>query len=272
MHVGFIGLGSQGAPMAHRIIEEGHDVVLWARRPETLAPFAKTPAAVADSLAELGAKSDVVCICVVGDADVTAVVDRPTGVLQGMARGGIVVVHSTVHPDTCRALAIRAREDGVDVIDAPVSGGGGAAAERRLLVMVGGEPESVARCQPVFDTYGAPVRHLGPVGSGQVAKLLNNMLFTANLATAITTLELGEALGITKLDLSELLSHGTARSQALHSIAAAGGTLDRLAAVAAPLLQKDVRLVADLANRVQTFPGAVLDAADCALTKMGQPR
>ncbi|OBH52688.1 6-phosphogluconate dehydrogenase [Mycobacterium colombiense] len=272
MRVGFIGLGSQGAPMAQRIIEEGHDVALWARRPQTLAPFAATTAAVADSITKLGARSDVVCICVVNDADVVNVVDRPNGVLETMAPGGVVVIHSTVHPDTCRTLAARASEVGVDVVDAPVSGGGIAAAERRLLVMLGGEAEPIARCLPVLEAFGSPIRHLGPLGSGQVAKLLNNMLFTANLATATAALELGEAFGIAKAELAELLLQGTARSQAMQSIAGAGGTLDRLAAVAATLLCKDVSLVADLADRVDAEPGVVLQAADNALFRMGQSR
>ena len=81
------------------------------------------------------------------------------------------------------------------MIDAPVSGGGPAAEERRLLVMVGGDPDVVERCRPVFETYANPVVHLGELGSGQVTKLLNNLLFTANLANAKTTLDLGEASG-----------------------------------------------------------------------------
>ncbi|HUL99412.1 MAG TPA: NAD(P)-binding domain-containing protein, partial [Mycobacterium sp.] len=137
MRVGFIGLGSQGGPMARAIVDAGFDTTLWARRPASLEPYADTAAKTAESPAELGAASDLVCLCVVGDADVEEVVGGDTGVLAGMADGGIIAIHSTVHPDTCRKLAETAGAKGVSVIDAPVSGGAPAVDEKRLLVMTG---------------------------------------------------------------------------------------------------------------------------------------
>ncbi len=272
MRVGFIGLGSQGGPMARQIIDGGYDTTLWARRTTSLEPFADTAAKVAGSPAELGAASDLVCICVVGDADVEEVLGGETGVLAGMTEGGVVAVHSTVHPDTCRGIAKTAEAQGISVIDAPVSGGAPAVAERRLLVMVGGEPDVVERCRPVFETYADPIVHLGGVGTGQITKLLNNLLFTANLATAKTALALGEALGVSAESLTDVMSRGSANSFALNSIGRFGGSLETLAAVAAELLQKDVRLVAGLAEKAQASPGAVLDAADAALKLMDHPR
>jgi 3-hydroxyisobutyrate dehydrogenase len=270
--VGFIGLGSQGGPMARRIIDAGYPVTLWARRPATLEPFAGTAAKVAGSAAEVAAASDLVCLCVVNDDDVEDVVTGEHGVLAGLREGGVIAVHSTVHPGTCRRLADRAAAVGVRLIDAPVSGGGPAAAEGRLLVMAGGEPETVALCRPVFATYGDPVVYLGPLGSGQLTKLLNNLLFTAHLATAASTLALAQALGIDPSRLADVLSHGSASSYALDRIADAGGTLDRIAFFAAPLLQKDVRLIAGLAAAAGAPPGAVLNAADAALALMNHPR
>src|SRR4051812_3665770 len=159
MRVGFIGLGSQGGPMARRIVEGGYDVTLWARKSATLARFADTAAKTAQSPAELAAASDLVCLCVVGDDDVREVLAGDTGVLAGLAPGGIVAVHSTVHPDTCHELAEAAAGQRVSVVDAPVSGGGLVAEEGRLLVMVGGEDEVVERCRPVFATYADPIVH-----------------------------------------------------------------------------------------------------------------
>src|SRR5947208_12130114 len=106
LRVGFIGLGSQGGPMARRIAEEGHPLTLWARRPESLEGFADTGVQTAATPAELGAVSDLVGICVVDDAGVEDVLLRPDGVFAGMAPGGAVLIHSTVHPDTCRRLAM----------------------------------------------------------------------------------------------------------------------------------------------------------------------
>jgi 3-hydroxyisobutyrate dehydrogenase len=270
--VGFIGLGSQGAPMARRIIEAGYPVTLWARRPATLEPFAGTAAKVADSPADLAACSDLVCICVVSDADVEEVVAGERGVLAGLGPAGVIAVHSTVHPDTCRRLAGRAEAQGTRLIDAPVSGGGPAAAEGRLLVMAGGDAETVEYCRPVLATYGDPVVHLGPVGSGQLTKLLNNLLFTAHLATAASALALGQALGVDPGRLAGVMSHGSASSFALGRIGDAGGTLDRIAAFAGPLLQKDVRLMAEIAAAAGATPGTVMTAADDALALMNHLR
>ncbi|MEV5846952.1 NAD(P)-dependent oxidoreductase [Streptomyces sp. NPDC051985] len=268
MRVGFIGLGSQGAPMARRIVDAGHETTLWARRPATLLPFADTAAKRAASPADLAAASDLVCVCVVDDADVEEVLMGEHGVLAGLRRGGVVAVHSTVHPDTCRRLADRARTHGVTLIDAPVSGGGPAAAEGRLVVMAGGEPGTVAYCRPVFATYADPVVHMGPLGTGQLAKLLNNVLFTANLGTAADTLALGRDLAIDPAALARVLAHGSAAGFALDRVAAAGGTLDRIAGHAGPLLRKDVRLLTDVTQAAGAEPDIVLTAAGAALARM----
>jgi 3-hydroxyisobutyrate dehydrogenase len=272
MRVGFIGLGSQGGPMARRIVEGGYETTLWARREASLEPYADTAAKSAGSPAELAAASDLVCLCVVGDDDVREVLYGDSGVLAGLQSGGVIAVHSTVHPNTCREVAEKAAAQGVSVIDAPVSGGGPAVEEGKLLVMVGGDEEVVERCRPVFATYADPIVHLGPLGSGQVTKILNNLLFSANLGSAISTLELGESLGIPRDRLCQVLNSGSAVSKALGSIAVFGGTLDGLAPIAGGLLQKDVRHAASLAAGASAPEGAVFSAADAALQSMDHPR
>jgi 3-hydroxyisobutyrate dehydrogenase len=271
VRVGFIGLGLQGGPMARRIVEAGHPTTLWARRPDTLQKFADTAAKVAESPAELAAASDLVCLCVVGDADVDEVAGGERGLLAAIEPGSVIAVHSTVHPDTCRELAKKAAARGVSVIDAPVSGGGDAAAEGRLMVMVGGDADVVERCRPVFETYSDSVVHVGAVGSGQTTKLLNNLLFTANLGTASAALSLATSLGIAPERLTEVVSRSSGNSFALNAMSGIGG-LDSLGALAGTLLQKDVRLVVDLADQAAARGGAVLDAADAALAMMDHPR
>jgi 3-hydroxyisobutyrate dehydrogenase-like beta-hydroxyacid dehydrogenase len=271
LRVGFIGLGSQGAPMARRIIAAGHETTLWARRPATLIPFADSGAKTAASPAELATVSDLVCLCVVDDADVEQVVTGPDGVLAGLRRGGVIAVHSTVHPNTCRRLETSARTCGVFLMDAPVSGGGRAADQGSLVVMVGGDAQVVAYCRPVFATYGDPVVHLGPTGSGQLATILNNLLFTAHLGLAADVLALGGALGLDRTALCRVLPRGSAASFALDRVADADGGLDRIAAHAGSLLAKDVRLFAEIADRTGVRDGAVLrEAALAALAAMGR--
>lgn len=180
--VGFVGLGSQGGPMARRIIDAGYPTTLWARRPTTLEAFGDTDVAIASTPGELGVASDVLCVCVVDDADVDEVLRGPGGALASMAAGSTIVVHSTVHPAAC----VRLQEDypRLNFLDAPVSGGGHKAAAGELLVMVGGAAEVVERCRPVLESFADPVLHIGPLGAGHQAKLLNNAVFTAQLTLA----------------------------------------------------------------------------------------
>ena len=147
--VGFIGLGSQGAPMARRIAEAGFPLFLWARRPESLTPYADTKARIAGSVAELGAASDIVCVCVVDDAGVTEIAET---LLPAMRPGSYFVIHSTINPNTCITISEGFRARGIAVVDAPVSGGGNGAAAGTLTVMAGGAAEDVEAVRPVFES------------------------------------------------------------------------------------------------------------------------
>lgn len=265
--VGFVGLGSQGGPMARRIIEAGFPTTLWARRPASVEAFADTAASLAPSLADLGAASDVLGVCVVDDAGVDEVLRGPDGALGAMADGAVVVVHSTVHPATC----LRLQEDfpALHVIDAPVSGGGHKAAAGELLVMAGGPAAVVDRCRPVLETFGDPVLHLGPLGSGQEAKVLNNTVFAAQLALAAEVYELAAARRLDPDAVAQVLAGGSGRSYAADVVAGGGYDLTGLAPFAGELLAKDVGILVD-----QGAPtgSALVTAADAALRRMAVAR
>ena len=255
--------------MARRIVDEGYPLTIWARRAETVEPFGDTAATVAAAPAELGAASDIVGICVVADADVEDVLLRPDGALAGMTPGGIVAIHSTIHPDTCRRIADHARERGVAIVDAPVSGGGGAAAGRKLLVMAGGDEEDVDRCRPVFETYGEPVIHLGPIGSGQMAKLLNNFVFTAQIAAALETYAFASGLGVDRGALAQVLANASGGSRAAAILSFTDFDLSAIRQVAAPLLRKDVGLMLDVARSEGVpEPSALVGLAQRALATL----
>ena len=209
MTVGFVGLGSQGGPMAQRIVEAGFPLLLWARRPEALAPYKDTAAQFVSDLADLGARSDHVGVCVVDDAGVREVVGA---ILPTLRAGSRIAIHSTVHPDTCISLGKLAAERGVALMDAPVSGGGPGAAAGTLTVMVGGDVAAVDAARPVFATFSALVSHLGGVGAGQFAKLVNNSLMAANMALADAALGAGAALGLDRAALIELVKASSGRS------------------------------------------------------------
>jgi 3-hydroxyisobutyrate dehydrogenase-like beta-hydroxyacid dehydrogenase len=266
LRVGFVGLGSQGGPMARRIVDEGFPTTLWARRRESLQPFADTNARLADSVRELGRDCDVLGVCVVSDADVDAVLRGPDGALAVMRPGGVVVVHSTTHPDTCRRL--QDDHPALHVLDAPVSGGGHRAASRELLVMVGGEPDVLDRVRPVLESFANPLVHLGPLGSGQVGKLLNNALFTAQIGLAADTFALAREHRLDSSRLAAVLAHGSGRSYAAQIVAAAGEDLSAFASNAGPLLAKDVGILTSLQ---QDSGSPLVAAAREALVRMGAP-
>lgn len=261
LRVGFVGLGSQGGPMARRIADEGFPITLWARRPESLVPFEDTAAARAESLPELGAACDMLCVCVVADADVDQVLRGDEGALAGMSPGGIVVVHSTVHPDTCRRL--QADHPALGFLDAPVSGGGHKAEARELLVMVGGPAETLDRCRPVLDTFAHPLLHLGALGAGQEAKLLNNALFTAHLGLAADVFALARAWGLDPTAVATVLAHGSGRSYAADVVARSA--IEVMGQVAGPVLAKDVGIIAEI---VGPTDGPLIDAAQAAVRAM----
>lgn len=265
--VGFVGLGSQGAPMARRIIDAGYPTTLWARRPATLETFADAGARIAANPGALGAASDVLCICVVDDAGVDEVLRGPNGALASTADGSVVVVHSTVHPATCRRLQEDFPE--LHVLDAPVSGGGHRAATKQLLVMVGGPDQVVARARPILETFGDPVLHVGPLGAGHEAKLLNNAMFTAQLALAAEVFELAAARQLDRHAVATILASGSGRSYAAEVVAGVGFDLDALAAVAGRLLAKDLGILAEHAALTDS---TLLGAAQSALVRMGLPR
>ena len=212
MKCGFIGLGSQGAPMALRMINAGLPVSLWARRDATLDPYRGTPATLAPGIAELGAAAQHVGLCVVDDAGVR---DVCTQLIPAMRPGSVLAIHSTIHPDTCREIARTAGARGIGVLDAPVSGGAQAAEAGTLTVMVGGDPDTLALARPVFETFGRLIVHLGGVGAGQHAKLINNTLLAANLGMADAALTAGDTLGIGRPALLALLAASSGRSYAL---------------------------------------------------------
>lgn len=264
MRVGFIGLGSQGAPMACRIVDAGFPTTLWARRSVSLEPFADSGAARASSLIELGEASDILGVCVVNDDDVRSVVLGDEGVLFGMKWGSLIAIHSTVHPRTCKEIADVARSLGVSVIDAPVSGGGPAAAAGKLLVLVGGAESDVERARPVLSAYGEPVVHLGPLGSGQLAKLVNNALMTAQLGLADDALRIGASLQLDPAALAEALTHGSGASFSLGVRARMGNDISHFPG---DLLRKDIGILESVVGETDDL-GTLGAAAQAALARL----
>jgi 3-hydroxyisobutyrate dehydrogenase len=270
--VGFVGIGDMGSAIVERILGAGFAMSLWARRQSSLEPFRESTAALAASPAKVAASSELVGVCVTCDSDVEEVLTGDDGILAGIRPGGIIAVHSTVSPFTCQRLAAAAAERGAELVDAPVSGGRPAAVAGELLVMVGGSDPAFTRCLPVFRTFGSTVEHLGPVGSAQLAKLVNNTLLSGTMALADEALELGRRLEIDETKLGRVLQHGTARSFALdvtlhHRSSPVGSDQ------ASKLLSKDVRLLAGIADTaLGGTGGAIFSTAELMLARLAHPQ
>jgi 3-hydroxyisobutyrate dehydrogenase len=270
--VGFIGVGNQGAPIAMRILQAGHPLTVWARRPEALADFRAAGADVATSIADLAASCPMVAICVTTDADVLEVTLAEGGLLPSMTAGSTLAVHSTTHPDIIKRVAAAGAERGIAVLDAPVSGGNAAAEAGTLAVLVGGDPETAERWRPVLATYSASAERLGDIGAGQLAKLVNNALSAISLATAIQALDSAEAQGLDRTAMHRAMLASSGESFMLRQVP---HVLANYATRAAPRYRKDLTLyqgVVDPSDSAGQALAAQADAAVALLEGIATPR
>jgi 3-hydroxyisobutyrate dehydrogenase-like beta-hydroxyacid dehydrogenase len=232
--------------------------------------FAQLPGAkVAGSPAELGAACDVVGICVFDAAGVEEVLFGLGGVVEGMAPGGVILVHSTIAPAQIATVADKAAMHGLTVLDAPVSGGAAAAAAGELLVILAGPAAACAKAMPVIGTYAGRVVRFDDVGAAQTAKLLNNSLLAAQVALVFDALRLGRDQGLGDA-LVDVFRAGSARSFALEVAFGAGSPAALAGGAFGPAVGKDVTLLADM-----TGPGfgssLVLDTARDLIRQLGPP-
>lgn len=246
--VGFIGLGSMGRPMAANIARAGFDLAVFDVRAEPLQDLGRLGAAVAGSPGEIGAACTTICVMVVDDAQVAEVLD---GVKRAAGPGGTVVVHSTIHPDNARRHAEALARQGIAFVDAPVSGAEPAAQAGTLTVMAGGTEAAIAACRPVLEAVGKEIFHVGGVGAGLTAKLVNNMVAIINMQAAIEGLELARGGGVDLDRMLEVLKVSSGRSWAtdnwkLTRQLLAGHTGGR--AALSKIRDKDIRLALAVAS------------------------
>ena len=256
---GVVGLGEIGGGVARSIARAGLALVVCDVRQEATAAFTDC-ATIAGTPAALGATSDVVLVAVLDDAQVEAVVLGDEGVLRDPKPGSIVVVLSTIGPDTVRGIGEQAEKRGVGVLDCGVSGGPGAAAEGSLVSMLGGNPEVIERARPVLEAFSERVVHMGPLGAGLQAKLARNLVQYASWLAAYEAQVLAEAAGIELAKLAEVIREsdkkiGGASTLMFRKTVAPFGPDDdagliRAMQSAAALAHKDLRAAVALAERL----------------------
>ena len=219
--VGFIGIGLMGEAMVLRLLDKGWAVTAWNLTEDRYARIAPAGARIAPSPAAVAAASDIVLMCVLDAAAVENCCFGAGG--QGLAAvpgaGKLLIDHSTINPSAARALGARlAQANGMRWIDAPVSGGPGAARDGSMTVMAGGAAEDVARVRPLMQDMAGNFTHLGALGAGQTAKLVNQAIVGTGYVLMAEALALAEAAGLDAAKLPECLAGGFADSAVLRKI------------------------------------------------------
>ena len=210
--VGFVGLGIMGGPMARNLMEAGHELVLYNR---TRSKAEELGAEVATNPREVAERSGVIFTMLPGPPEVEEVVAGDGGLLQGAGEGSLIVDTSTSSPVLARELARTARERGVKMLDAPVSGGDVGAIEGTLSIMVGGSEEDFERARPLFEAMGKTVTHVGPDGAGQVVKAANQIVVALTIEAVSEALVLGSKGGVTPEKILDVLSGGLAGNKVM---------------------------------------------------------
>jgi len=237
--VGLVGAGRMGLAMLKHLRKHGHPVMACDIDDKQLSKAREAGAAAAETSAELARAASFVIIAVGYDDEVNAVALGPEGLIAHLAPGSVIAVSSTTKPDTVKALERRARERGIDVLDAPICRGRFAADEGTLLALVGGNAEVVERGRLIYGCFCSDYVHLGEVGHGQVGKTLNNLLLWIN---AIGLIEAGRLAETTGIDLGKLR----------HALLMSSGGSDALKGwdhISFTWALKDMQIVADLADK-----------------------
>ena len=211
--VAFIGLGVMGYPMAGHLVSKGYEVVVYNRTTSKAAAWCTKHAGVAAATPAAAAGSaEIVFVCVGNDDDLREVMLGDDGVLAGMAAGAIIVDHTTASADVAREMYALAAEDGIGFLDAPLSGGQAGAENGQLTIMVGGDEEVFARAKPVMDSYAKAITLIGPVGSGQLAKMVNQICIAGVVQGLAEGLSFAKKSGLDAELVISAISKGAAQS------------------------------------------------------------
>ena len=203
--IGFVGAGTMGIPMIANLLKAGFSVLAYDVRPEAVEEAKKRGAAAAGSSAEAARDSELVITMLPSSSDVEAAYLGPKGVLEGAPAGRLCVDMSTIDPGTSRRVAERAKAKGVRFLDAPVSGAVPRAIEGTLTIMVGGEAKDLEEAKPALSAMGSNIIHVGPVGSGEVAKLCNNLIAGVATVAVSEAFRLAEGFGVDPKILTQVI-------------------------------------------------------------------
>lgn len=259
MHIGFIGLGNMGAPMARNLLKAGHRLSVFDLSEAAVAGLAEAGATPAASPAAV-ARTDAALVITMlpASAHVKGVYLGEDGLLAHVRPGVLLIDSSTIDPLSAREVAAAARAHGNPMLDAPVSGGTGGAAAGTLTFMVGGEAADFDRAQPVLAAMGRNIVHCGGAGNGQVAKVANNMLLGISMIGVAEAMSLGVALGMDPQVLAGILNTSSGRCWSSDTYNPFPGVMDNVPAArgytggfGTDLMLKDLGLASEAAKQAR---------------------
>ncbi|HEU5338649.1 MAG TPA: 2-hydroxy-3-oxopropionate reductase [Sulfuricaulis sp.] len=261
MKLGFIGLGIMGRPMALNLRKAKHDLWVHGRRPVTMEVLVEAGALACHTVAEVAAHAEVIFIMVSDTPDVEKIVLGETGLMPRLRSGQVVVDMSTISPAATRHLAQALEAQGVEMLDAPVSGGEIGAINAALSIMVGGKEKTYRRVKPLFDVLGKNVVHVGDHGAGQVAKACNQIVAALTIEAVSEALTFARRNGVDAAKVREALMGGFAGSKILEIHGKRMLDNDFKPGFTVKLHQKDLRIVMEDAHKLGVgLPGAALVA------------
>jgi 2-hydroxy-3-oxopropionate reductase len=272
--IGFIGLGIMGRPMALNLIEAGYDLVVHARRAESMAPLAEAGAETCPTPAEVARRASILFTMVADTPDVEQVIlgdgNAGTAIIDGVQPGAVVVDMSTISASATRFMNERLRAVGAELLDAPVSGGDVGAIAGTLSIMVGGSDAAFARVLPLFEAMGKNIVHVGDSGAGQVCKACNQVVISQTIAGVGEAMLLARASGVDGAKVREALLGGFANSRVLELHGQRMLDERYEPGFKCALFQKDMRLVLEAAHELGlALPGAA-QAAQLINALVGQ--
>jgi 3-hydroxyisobutyrate dehydrogenase-like beta-hydroxyacid dehydrogenase len=213
MKIGFVGLGTMGRPMALNLLKSGAELVVYVRKPECFKNFEEKGAIVTTGLSDLAA-TDILFLCLPNSGVVKNVLFGRDGLADRLHSGQIVVDFGTSKFNETTEIAQRLAEKHVSFLDAPISGMAARAAEGTLTVMCGGERSVFEKVRPFFTCVGNKILYMGGTGTGQMTKLINQLLFDINTAALAEVLPLAVKMGLDPQEVEQVINSGTGRSYA----------------------------------------------------------
>jgi 3-hydroxyisobutyrate dehydrogenase len=253
--IGFIGLGNMGGPMAINLVKAGHRVLGFDLSATAMATHAKAGGEEAASVAELAAAADVIVTMLPAGKHVRQIYQGEGGILEAAKPGTVMIDSSTIDVDSARAVSDAAIAKGMKMVDAPVSGGVAGAAAGTLTFMVGGPDEAFEAAKPYLDVMGKTIVHAGGAGTGQAAKICNNMILGISMIAVSEAFVLAEKLGLDKQKLFDISSTASGQCWSLTSYCPVPGPLptspanrDYQPGFAAAMMLKDLKLAQEAAG------------------------